>query len=61
MGGVFRVITDYKRVYPYGTLASTVLGFTGAEGTGLYGLEAMYEGTLAGEAGRVITPHTGWG
>ena len=61
MGGVFRVITDYKRVYPYGTLASTVLGFTGAEGTGLYGLEAMYEGALAGEAGRVITTQNGWG
>lgn len=61
MGGVFRVITDYKRVYPYGSLASTVLGFTGAEGTGLYGLEALYENTLAGEAGRVITTQNGWG
>ena len=61
MGGVFRVITDYKRVYPYGSLASTVLGFTGAEGTGLYGLEALYESTLAGEAGRVITTQNGWG
>lgn len=61
MGGVFRVITDYKRVYHYGTRASTVLGFTGAEGTGLYGLEALYESTLAGEAGRVITTQNGWG
>ena len=61
MGGVFRVITDYKRVYPYGSLASTVLGFTGADGTGLYGLEALYENTLAGEAGRVITTQNGWG
>ncbi len=61
MGGIFRVITDYKRVYPYGSLASTVLGFTGAEGTGLYGLEALYESTLAGEAGRVITTQNGWG
>ena len=61
MGGVFRVITDYKRVYPYGSLASTVLGFTGTDGTGLYGLEAQYESVLAGEAGRVITTQNGWG
>ncbi len=61
MGGVFRVITDYKRVYPYGSLASTVLGFTGTEGSGLYGLEAQYESVLAGEAGRVITTQNGWG
>ncbi|MBO5797925.1 MAG: stage V sporulation protein D, partial [Clostridia bacterium] len=61
MGGVFRVITDYKRVYPYGSLASTVLGFTGDENTGLYGLEAQYESVLAGEAGRVITTQNGWG
>lgn len=61
MGGVFRVITDYKRVYPYGSLASTVLGFTGTDNTGLYGLEAQYESVLAGEAGRVITTKNGWG
>lgn len=61
MGQVFRVITDYKRVYPYGSLASTVIGFTGSEGTGLYGLEAQYESVLAGEAGRVITTQNGWG
>lgn len=61
MGGIFRVITDYKRVYPYGSLASTVLGFTGTDNTGLYGLEAQYESVLAGEAGRVITTKNGWG
>lgn len=61
MGGIFRVITDYKRVYPYGSLASTVLGFTGTDGNGLYGLEAQYESVLAGEAGRVITTKNGWG
>ncbi len=61
MGGVFRVITDYKRVYPYGSLASDVIGFTGAENTGLYGLEAQYEDVLAGKAGRVVTAQNGWG
>ena len=61
MGGVFRIITDYKRVYPYGSLASTVMGFTGTDGNGLYGLEAQYESVLAGKAGRVITTKNGWG
>ena len=61
MGGVFRLITDYKRVYPYGTLGSCVLGFTGADNTGLYGLEAEYNTLLEGEAGRIVTAQNGWG
>ncbi len=61
MGGVFRLTTDYKRVYPYGTLASCVLGFTGADNTGLYGLEAEYNSLLEGEAGRIVTAQNGWG
>ena len=60
MGGVFRLTTDYKRVYPYGTLASCVLGFTGADNTGLYGLEAEYNSLLEGEAGRIVTAQNGW-
>ena len=61
MGSVFRLITDYKRTYPYGTLLSCVLGFTGADNTGLYGLEAEYNSLLEGEAGRIVTAQNGWG
>ncbi|MBQ3068452.1 MAG: PASTA domain-containing protein [Clostridia bacterium] len=59
--GVFRLTTDYKRTYPYGSLLSSVLGFTGAENTGLYGLEAEYNELLEGEAGRIVTAQNGWG
>lgn len=59
--GVFRAVTDYKRVYPYNSLASCVIGFTGTDGYGLYGLEAQYEKTLAGVAGRIVTAQNGWG
>lgn len=52
---VFRIIQDYKRYYPLNNLASTVLGFTGTDNNGLYGLEAYYESTLAGKAGRIVT------
>ncbi len=61
MGGVFRLITDYKRVYPYGSLLSCVLGFTGDDNTGLYGLEAEYNELLEGESGRIVTAQNGWG
>ncbi len=43
------------RYYPYATLASHVLGFTGSDGTGLYGLEYSYNNMLAGTNGRYIT------
>ncbi len=42
------------RYYPYSTLASHVLGFTGSDGTGLYGLEYYYNQNLAGTNGRYI-------
>jgi len=61
MGSVFRLITDYKRTYPYGRLLSCVLGFTGDDNTGLYGLEAEYNSILQGEAGRIVTAQNGWG
>ena len=59
--GVFRVIQDYKREYPYATVLSNVLGFTGADNNGLEGLEAKYNSVLAGKAGRVITTQNGRG
>ncbi len=52
--GVY-LIEDSKRYYPYGSLASTVLGFTGTENKGAYGLESYYEKVLAGTPGRVIS------
>ena len=44
-----------KRVYPMGTLASQVIGFTNASNTGCEGVEAAYNAYLAGSAGKVIT------
>lgn len=43
------------RCYPCGTLAAHVLGFTGSDGQGLYGLELQYENDLAGKAGAYVT------
>ncbi|MBR2721432.1 MAG: PASTA domain-containing protein [Clostridia bacterium] len=47
--------TTTTRYYPYSTLASHVLGFTGSDGTGLYGLEYSYNQLLSGTNGRYIT------
>lgn len=52
---------DYKRYYPYGTLASTVLGFTGSENQGAYGLEAYYDSVLSGTNGQVVSAKNAWG
>ncbi len=46
---------DTKRYYPYGTFASHVLGFTGTDNQGLYGIEKAYDEELSGVAGRVIS------
>ena len=43
-----------KRYYPYDTLASHVLGFTGGDGNGLYGLEMQYDEILSGTDGKYI-------
>lgn len=58
---VLRIIQDYKRRYPQGTLLAPVLGFTGTDNYGLYGLEAEYESELAGTAGRIVTAKDGVG
>lgn len=44
-----------RRVYPYGTLAAQVIGFTNASNTGSEGVEAAYNSYLEGSAGKVIT------
>lgn len=46
---------DYKRYYPYNTLASKVLGFTGSDNQGIVGLEVAYESILAGTPGSILT------
>ena len=50
-----KVDEDYKRYYPYGDLASKVLGFTGGDNQGIVGLEVIYEETLQGEPGMILT------
>ena len=50
-----KVDEDYKRYYPYGSLASKVLGFTGADNQGIIGLEVKYEDILKGEDGKILT------
>lgn len=46
---------DYKRYYPYGNLASRVIGFTGADNQGIIGLEVSYDSYLQGEDGSILT------
>ncbi|MBE3596284.1 MAG: stage V sporulation protein D [Hydrogenibacillus sp.] len=47
------VAEDYRRVYPYGTLAAHVLGFTGVDNQGLTGLELVYDDVLSGRRGAI--------
>lgn len=49
------LITSSKRYYPYNTLAAHVIGFTDADGKGLYGMENYYNNILEGKNGRYIT------
>lgn len=55
------IAADYKRYYPYGEFASTILGFCGTDNQGLAGLESYYNDELTGEKGRVIAAKNGWG
>lgn len=50
-----KVDEDFKRYYPYGDLASKVLGFTGGDNQGIIGLEVLYEEYLKGKNGRILT------
>ena len=49
------LIENYKRYYPYGKFAATVLGFTGTDSQGLAGVEAQYDSVLTGTNGRLVT------
>ena len=55
LGNTIQLQEDYKRYYPFGSFASTILGFTGTDGQGLVGLEAYYDEYLSGTAGRLVT------
>ena len=50
-----KVDEDYKRYYPYGSLASRVLGFTGGDNQGIIGLEVKYDEILKGKPGKILT------
>ncbi len=50
-----KVDEDHKRYYPYDTLASRVLGFTGGDNQGIIGLEVEYEEILSGTPGKILT------
>lgn len=50
-----KVDEDFKRYYPYGELASKVLGFTGGDNQGIIGLEVKYEDVLKGTNGTILT------
>lgn len=55
IGRGITLMEDYKRYYPYGTTASTVLGFTGTDNQGLAGVETEYDSELSGTAGRLVS------
>lgn len=50
-----KVDEDYRRYYPYGSMASKVIGFTGGDNQGIIGLEVEYEEVLEGTPGRILT------
>lgn len=50
-----KVDEDYKRYYPFGTLASKVLGFAGADNQGILGIESRYDDVLKGTDGQILT------
>lgn len=50
-----KVDEDYRRYYPYGSMASKVLGFTGGDNQGIIGLEVEYEEVLSGTPGKILT------
>ena len=59
LANIICIDPDTKRYYPNSSLASTVLGFTGTDGNGLYGIEYFYDDTLTGTDGRIVTAKDG--
>ena len=52
---------DSKRYYPYGSLASSALGFVNDENQGAYGIESYYNNILSGTPGKVVAAKNAWG
>lgn len=50
-----KIDEDFRRYYPYGSLASKVLGFTGSDNQGIIGLEVVYDEYLQGKGGTILT------
>ncbi len=59
LGDCIGIEPDTKRYYPYNSLASTVIGFTGTDDIGVEGLEFKYNSVLTGIPGRLITAKNG--
>lgn len=53
--GMVNLTATSRRYYPYGSLASHLIGFTNADGDGVYGIEATYNDYLQGTSGKYIT------
>lgn len=58
-GTAIGIDPDVKRYYPYGSLASAVIGFTGADDIGRSGIELKYDTSLTGTPGRIVTAQNG--
>ena len=56
-----KVDEDYRRYYPYDSLASKVIGFTGGDNQGIVGLEVRYDDWLSGEDGKILTKTNAYG
>ena len=50
-----KVDDDYKRYYPYDSLQSKVIGFTGGDNQGIIGIESYYDSYLQGTDGKILT------
>lgn len=55
------LISESKRYYPKGSVASAIVGFCGTDNAGLYGIEQYFNSELNGVEGRVIAAHNGVG
>ena len=61
LGGVFRIVTDYKREYPLKNTLSCVLGFVGTDNVAREGLELQYDDVLSGTPGRMVAAQNTYG
>ncbi|MBR7164636.1 MAG: PASTA domain-containing protein, partial [Clostridia bacterium] len=60
-GAMIHFSEESKRYYPYSSLASHIIGFTGTDGYGLSGVEAYYNNLLSGENGKIVSAKDGVG